>query len=59
MVDVALLNLPANKEQLKTYAGAFMLSDNIFHKALNHITKAKILDAVRYLRSWIITNFYI
>lgn len=40
-----MTNLPTNKDQLKAYPGTFLLSDSLFHKALNHITKAKALDA--------------
>lgn len=45
LVDSAMENIP-NKEQLKTFSGSFLLSNDLFHVALNFIAKAKNLDAV-------------
>jgi hypothetical protein len=46
MVESAMVNIPTNKDQLKNYSGAFLLSDDLFHKALNFIAKAKNVDGV-------------
>ena len=53
VVDSALANIPTAKDQLKNYSGAFLLSDDLFHTALNSITKTKSLDAVPPIHSFI------
>eukprot|EP00026_Physarum_polycephalum_P003328 Phypoly_transcript_03338.p1 GENE.Phypoly_transcript_03338~~Phypoly_transcript_03338.p1 ORF type:complete len:485 (+),score=63.51 Phypoly_transcript_03338:623-2077(+) len=45
VVESAMANIPTAKDQLKNFSGAFLLSDDLFHTALNYITKTKNMDA--------------
>jgi len=45
IVDAAVIHIPTEKSQLKNFSGAFLLSDDLFHTAVNYITKTKNLDA--------------